>query len=128
MKINPQFLLIFSLIVFYPIQTNSAEILQINSSNNILVGDQNRNLTIKLFCSNVYKDKESTAIDLLKKEFPRGNKVKIKPLGFSENILIARVFNIDETKEMSELLITKGLSEKNCQNWNSVSADEAPLS
>ena len=89
MKINPQFLLIFSLIVFYPIQTNSAEILQINSSNNILVGEQNRNLTIKLFCSNVNEDQESTAINLLKKEFPRGNKVKIKPLGFSENILIA---------------------------------------
>ena len=128
MKIHPLFLLVFSLIVFYPIQTNSAEILQINSSNNILVGDQNRNLTIKLFCSNVNKDEESTAIDLLKKEFPRGNKVKIKPLGFSENILITRVFNIDETKEMSELLITKGLSEKNCQNGNLVSADEAPLS
>ena len=116
MKINPQFLLIFTLIVFYPIQTNSAEILQINSSNNILVGDQNRNLTIKLFCSNVNEDQESTAINLLKKEFPRGNKVKIKPLGFSENILIARVFNIDETKEMSDLLIKKGLSNKNCQN------------
>ena len=115
MKIHLKYLIIF-LIFLIPVQANPAEILQINSSNNILVGDQNRNLTIKLFCSNVNKDEESTAIDLLKKEFPRGNKVKIKPLGFSENILIARVFNIDETKEMSDLLIKKGLSDKNCQN------------
>ena len=111
-----KYLIILFLILFNPIQTHSAEILQINTSDNILVGDQNRNLTIKLFCSNVNEEQESTAINLLKKEFPRGNKVKIKPLGFSENILIARVFNIDETKEMSDLLIKKGLSDKNCQN------------
>ena len=41
---------------------------------------------------------EKIALNLLKKEFPRGSKVKIKPIGFKENILIAKVFDINETR------------------------------
>ena len=109
-------LLIF-LAVFYPIKTYSAEILQINNSSNILVGDQNRDLSIKLFCVEINdKDDEQIAINLLKKEFPRGSKVKIKPFGFKDDILLAKVFDINETKEMSELLIAKDLSKENCRN------------
>ena len=108
-------LVILSLIVIYPIGTYSAEILQINNSNSILVGDQNRNIPIKLFCVEIKdEDEEQIAINLLKKEFPRGSKVKIKPIGFKENILLARVFDINETKEMSELLMAKDLSKDSC--------------
>ena len=110
-------LIIFYLIVLNPIKTYSAEILQINNSGNILVGDQNRDLSIKLYCVDIddLKDEE-IAVNLLKREFPRGSKVKIKPIGFKENILVARVFNIGETKEMSELLISKDLTKETCQN------------
>ena len=108
-------LIIFSLIVLNPIRTYSAEILQINDSSNILVGDQNRDLSIKLFCVDINnQDNEKIATNLLKKEFPRGSKVKIKPMGFEENIVIAKVFNISETKEMSELLIKKDLTKETC--------------
>ena len=62
------------------------------------------------------EDDEKIALNLLKKEFPRGSKVKIKPIGFKENILIAKVFDINETKEMSDLLIAKNLSKETCQN------------
>ena len=64
-----------------PVIVNSAEILQIKSSNTILVGDQNRNLTIGLFCVDVNENDEIEATNLLKSEFPRGSKVKIKPFG-----------------------------------------------
>ena len=117
MKKITLFLIIFFLVALYPIRTYSAEILQINNSNSILVGDQNRNLPIKLFCIETNnEDDEQIAINLLKKEFPRGSKVKIKPFGMKENILIAKVFDINETKEMSELLIAKNLSKEICQN------------
>ena len=109
-------LLIFFLIVVYPIRTNSAEILQINSSNSILVGDQNRNLSIKLFCVDINDNNEIKAINLLKREFPRGSKVKIKPVGFKENILVAKVFNLNETKGMSDLLISQKLTKEECRN------------
>ena len=108
-------LIIFSLIVLNPIRSYSAEILQINNSSKILVGDQNRDLSIKLFCVDINDvEDEQIAINLLKREFPRGSKVKIKPIGFKENILVARVFNISETKEMTELLTAKNLTKETC--------------
>ena len=83
MKKITSFLIIFFLVVLYPIRTYSAEILQINNSTSILVGDQNRDLSIKLFCVEINnEDDEKIALNLLKKEFPRGSKVKIKPIGF----------------------------------------------
>jgi len=103
-------------IVLNPVMVNSAEILQINSSNTILVGDQNRNLTIGLLCVDVNEDDELEAANLLKREFPRGSKVKIKPFGFKENILLAKVFNIKGTKEMTELLVAKDLTGEICPN------------
>ena len=110
------FIVIF-LIVANPIRTYSAEILQINNFDSILVGDQNRELSIKLFCVdiNTAEDKE-IAVNILKREFPRGSKVKIKPMGFEENILVARVFNISETKEMLEILNAKNLTKETCEN------------
>jgi len=107
-------LIIVSLIVINPVIVNSAEILQIKSSNTILVGDQNRNLTIELFCVDVNEKDEIEATNLLKSEFPRGSKVKIKPFGFKENVLLAKVFNIKGTKEMSKLLVAKNLSSEIC--------------
>ena len=103
-------LIIVCLIFLNPLIVNSAEILQIKSSNTILVGDQNRNLTIGLFCVDVKENDELEATNLLKREFPRGSKVKIKPFGFKENILLAKVFNIKGTKEMTELLVAKDLT------------------
>ena len=114
MKKLPKFLIIFSLLLLNPLIVNSAEILQIKSSNTILVGDQNRNLTIGLFCVDVNENDELEATDLLKNEFPRGTKVKIKPFGFNENILLAKVFNIKGTKEMTELLVAKDLTSGIC--------------
>ena len=111
-----KFLIICLLFFLYPLKLYSAEILQINSSKSVLLGDQNRNLTIRLSCVDVNDNDELQAIALLKKEFPRGSKVKIKPFGFKENVLIAKVFNINGTKEMSELLIAKNLTKQDCLN------------
>ena len=112
-KITKIFILV-CLIALNPVIVNSAEILQIKSSNTILVGDQNRNLTVRLFCVDVNENDQIEAINLLKSEFPRGRKVKLKPFGFKENVLLAKVFNIKGTKEMTELLVAKGLTSEIC--------------
>ena len=114
MKKLSKILIIVCLIVFNPVIVNSAEILQIKSSNTILVGDQNRYLTIGLFCVDVNENDELEAINLLKSQFPRGSKVKINPFGFNENVLLAKVFNIKDTKEMTELLVAKDLTSEIC--------------
>ena len=116
MKKLSKILIIICLIVLNPVIVNSAEILQVKSSNTILVGDQNRNLTIGLFCVNVNENNEIEATNLLKSEFPRGSKVKIKPFGFKENVLLAKVFNIKGTKEMTELLVANDLTDDICPN------------
>ena len=117
MKKLIKFLIIICLLVLNPQVVSSAEILQIKSSNTILVGDQNRNLTIGLFCVDVNKNDELEATNLLKSEFPRGSKVKIKPFGFKGNILLAKVFNRNGTKEMTELLIANGfVISEDCPN------------
>jgi len=107
-------LIIICLILFNPVTVNSAEILQIKNSNTILLGDQNRNLTIGLFCVDVDENDELKATNLLRSEFPRGSKVKIKPFGFKENLLLARVSNIKGTKDMGELLVANDLTSDIC--------------
>ena len=102
------------MIFLNPVIVNSAEILQIKSSNTILVGDQNRNLTIRLFCVDVNEINELEATNLLKSEFPRGSKVKIKPFGSKENVLLAKVFNIKSNKEMTEVLVAKSFTGEIC--------------
>ena len=116
MKKVSKILIIVFLFVFNPVIVNSAEILQIKSSNTILVGDQNRNLTIGLFCVDVNENNELEATNLLKSEFPRGSKVKIKPFGFKENVLLAKVFNLKGTKEMTELLVGEDLTSEICSS------------
>ena len=112
--INFSIILIINFIFISPLVVNAAEILQIKSSNTILVGDQNRNLTIELFCVDVNENDEFEATNLLKSEFPRGSKVKIKPYGFKENLLQAKVFNIKGNKEMTEILVAKDLASEIC--------------
>jgi len=110
-------ILIILIFVFgKPFNLNSAEILQINDSKTIVIGDQNRNLSINLVCSNVNLEDESTALELLRIKFPRGTKVKIKPLGFKDNNLLAKVYKLNENLEMSELLFTNNLSDQFCDN------------
>ena len=116
MKKFSKILILICFIFLNPVIVNSAEILQIKSSNTILVGDQNRNLTIGLFCVDVNENDELEATNLLKSEFPRGSKVKIKPFGFKENVLLAKVFNIKGTKEMTEALVSKDFTRANCPN------------
>ena len=76
MKKLSKILVIACLIVLNPVLVNSAEILQIKSSNTILVGDQNRNLTIGVFCVDVDENDELEATNLLKSEFPGVAKLK----------------------------------------------------
>ena len=109
----------FTLLIFFfvqPANLNSAEILQIKNSNTILIGDQNRNLSINLVCSVVDLKNEKTALDLLRKNFPRGTKVKIKPIGFKDQNLLAKIYKLDENIEMNQLLKTYNLSNEVCDN------------
>ena len=111
-----QIILIFIFLVVSPINTYSAELLQINDVNTILVGDQNRTLYLSLYCVDINENEKEKATEILKKNFPRGTKVKIKPYGSNGNRLFAKIFRVDDETEMTKLLNTLDSSEKNCMN------------
>ena len=111
-----QIILVFVFLIIFPINANSAELLQINDVNTILVGDQNRSIYISLYCIDINEKDKVEAIEILRRNFPRGTKVKIKPYGSNGQRLLAKVFRVDEETEMTELLDTYNSSEKNCMN------------
>ena len=112
-----QIIFIFIFIFLYPINAYSAEILQINDTNTILVGDQNRSLYLSLYCIDINENEKKQATEILKENFPRGTKVKIKPFGSNANRLVAKIFRVDDDTEMTQLLNTFNNSkEKNCIN------------
>ena len=111
-----QIILVFVFLIIFPINANSAELLQINDVNTILVGDQNRSIYISLYCIDINEKDKVEAIEILRRNFPRGTKVKIKPYGSNGQKLLAKVFRVDEETEMTELLDTYNSSDKNCMN------------
>ena len=111
-----QIILIFIVLIICPININSAELLQINDVNTIVVGDQNRSLYLSLYCIDINQNEKENATKILKRNFPRGTKVKIKPYGSNGNRLLAKIFRVDDETEMTQLLYTFNSSEKNCLN------------
>ena len=111
-----QIISIFICLVFCPVHTYSAELLQINDVNSILVGEQNRSLYLSLYCIDINENDKDKATEILKNNFPRGTKVKIKPYGSNDGRLLAKIFRVDDQTEMTELLSTFDLPEKNCIN------------
>ena len=107
--------IILIILLICPINASAAELLQINDVNTILVGDQNRSIYLSLYCIDIKENEKKKATEILKRNFPRGTKVKIKPFGSNNNNrLLAKIFRVDDETEMTELLNTFNSSEKNC--------------
>ena len=111
-----QVILIFIALIICPINVSSAELLQIKDINTIVVGDQNRSLYLSLYCIDINQNEKENATKILKRNFPRGTKVKIKPYGSNGSRLLAKIFRVDDETEMTELLNTFNSSKENCMN------------
>ena len=111
-----QIILIFIVLIICPIKIYSAELLQINDVNTIVVGDQNRSLFLSLYCIDIDQNEMENATKILKRNFRRGTKVKIKPYGFNGTRLLAKIFRVDDETEMTELLNAYNSSKENCMN------------
>ena len=111
-----QIILIYLVLIICPINVYSAELLQINDVNTIVVGDQNRSLYLSLYCIDINQNEKENATKILKINFPRGTKVKIKPYGFNGSRLLAKIFRVDDDTEMTELLKTFNSSKGVCMN------------
>ena len=109
------FILLISFFSFFS-QVYAAEILQVSSSSVLLIGDNNRTYTVKIACTEISPNLEEKSIDWLKKQLPRHTKVNLKPKGFVDGVLVARVipFNTDTDIDITEKYINEGLAKRKC--------------
>ena len=102
------------IVVLVPSITLSAEVLQITSSSNIKIGDQNRNYQIKIACIDTEESKEEQITNWLRSELPRHSKVNLLPKGYEDGVLLARIVKLKSGNDISESMSNLGLAEFIC--------------
>ena len=107
-------LLLLVVLLLYPLSTYAAEVLQVTNSSTILIGDQNRNYTVKIACLEVDSTKENYIIDFLTSELPRHTKVNLRPKGSDGGVLLSRVITIESDNDIGEQILSKGWARNTC--------------
>ena len=92
----------------------AAEVLQVQTSTVLQVGDHNRTYTVQLPCIEVESDREAEAIAWLRQALPRRRRVNLRPVGSSDGVLLARVTPIGSSDDLSAGLISAGLASDPC--------------
>ena len=106
--------LVFGTIFYFPINLHAAEVLQVQSSSLLRIGDQNRTYTVKLSCLEVDELNEVDAFEFLKSNLPRRTKVNLFPQGVKEGILLAKVVPIKTQIDLGEEISKQGFGENIC--------------
>ena len=107
------FIFIISFFVFCS-QVLAAEIMQVSSSSVLLIGDNNRTYTVKIACVKINTESEEVSMNWLKKQLPRHTKVNLKPKGFIDGMLVARVIPINSNVDLAETYVAEGFAENKC--------------
>ena len=107
-------LLIATSFLLSPINTLAAQVLQVNSSSLLQIGDRNRTYTVKLSCLEIPPSNEDQAIIWLKSQLKGKKRVNLKPEGVNNGILLARVSLLNSQKDLAQSLIDKGIAKKTC--------------
>ncbi len=106
--------LIVLLVFVLPIKVSSAEVFQVSSSSLLKIGDQNRIYNVQIACIEVTSENEDLAIKWLRKELPRHSKVNLKPVGYKEGVLLAKVIKLGSDSDIAKTMELEGLSKKQC--------------
>ena len=107
------FILLISFFTFFS-EVYAAEVLQVSSSSILLVGDNNRNYTVKIACTEITPDSEEISFNWLKKQLPRHTKVNLRPKGSLDGVLVAKVIPFNSDIDISEKYINEGLAKDKC--------------
>ena len=106
-------ILLISFFCFYS-EVDAAEILQVTSSSVLLIGDHNRTYTVKLACTEISPDLEVKSLNWLKEQLPRHTKVNLKPKGYVDGLLVAKVIPFNSDNDINEKYINEGLATNEC--------------
>ncbi len=102
------------LFVVFPYQISSAEVLQIKNSSTLVIGDNNRNYTVRIACLEVEPSDEIHAVNYIESILPRRAKVNLKPNGSKDGILISRIIKMGANIDIGAEVISKGLGSSSC--------------
>ena len=109
-----KFLILFISFFCFFSQVYAVEVLQVSSSSVLLIGDNNRNYTVKIACTEISPDLEEKSVAWLKKQLPRHTKVNLKPKGSVDGVLVAKVIPFDSNIDITEKYINEGLATNKC--------------
>lgn len=99
------------LLLAWPGSVWAAEVLQVRQADLLLIGDRNRSYSVRLACAQPLEGKEAAALDFLRKQLPRGQRVNLMPMGSEGGLLLARVRPIGKTTDLSSQLVAAHLAE-----------------
>jgi len=103
--------LLLVLLLAWPGSVFAAEVLQVRQADLLLIGDHNRSYSVRLACVQPLEGKEAAALDFLRKQLPRGQRVNLMPMGSEGGLLLARVRPIGKTTDLSSQLVAAHLAE-----------------
>ncbi len=94
-----------------PATASAAEVLQVTGADRLVIGDRNRNTTVRLGCVAVPPESAAEATELLRRLLPRRRRVNLRPMGVRDGELVARIRPIDpEEGDPAEALVDAGLA------------------
>jgi hypothetical protein len=95
-----------------PATASAAEVLQVTGPDRLVIGDRNRNTTVRLGCVAVPPESAAEATELLRRLLPRRRRVNLRPMGARDGELLARIRPIDpEEGDPAEALVAAGLAQ-----------------
>ena len=106
--------IILSFIFSFVFDIKAAEVLQITNSSTLVIGEQNRNYTVKIYCMEVSPDQENSVIEFLGSALPRHSRVNLQPRGSKDGILYAKIISLDDNADISQKIISNKLAKRNC--------------
>ncbi len=108
--------LLLLLLLAWPGAVFAAEVLQVREADLLLIGDHNRTYSVRLACAQPLPGQEQAALDYLRQQLPRRQRVNLMPMGSKEGLLLARVRPIGKSTDLSSQLVAAHLAKlsSNC--------------
>jgi len=103
-------------LLIIPLPVWAAEVLQVQKSSLLQIGDHNRTYTVRLACLDVPPSKEVEAMAWLKSELPRRRRVNLRPEGTLDGVLLAKVTPLGRDQDLGAGLIAAGLARSECDS------------
>ena len=102
--------LLLAVALLSPLPATAAEVLQVREPDLLLIGDHNRTYSVRLACITPKAGQEAEAVNFLRKQLPRRQRVNLMPMGSQDGLLLARVRPLGSELDLSTQLVEAQLA------------------